>query len=222
MDKETDGKAFKNAIAALCIAFNREATPHTFEAYWMGLGDLPLSAVELACAMAIRSKRFMPMPVELRELSGEKTDDQRSVAAWGDVQRAVPRGSYKHIDFCDPLINATIRTLGGWPSFLDRLGTAEAEKWARIDFVKTYQVYASGGVEGEACAPLPGLSQATSIGGQMVDPISIKIPCTADRATAPRIKAVDDLRRLVLRDVHQPKSEPNIAASIQKLLESNS
>ncbi len=156
-----------------------------YEAYWLGLSDLTLSAVEQAVAMAIRTSQQFPRPIDLRRLAGEQTHEQRAIDAWGDVLRAVPRGGWKHIDFADKLINAVIRNLGGWPSFLDRFDGSEGEKWARIEFLKTYSLMGASGVNGEAIAPLSGLSEQTSVGGKLQAPIPFLIECTPDRARLP-------------------------------------
>lgn len=163
--RPSDIKAYRNAIAALCLTFGREATEELYDAYWMGVSDLTIEALQTAVATAIRSSKAFPRPVELRQFAGEQTNEQRAIAAWGDVLRAVPRGPYKHIDFQDPLINATVRNLGGWPTFIGRFEDEESEKWVRLEFLKAYQSFASSGVNGEACLPLTGINQVTPIGG---------------------------------------------------------
>lgn len=185
MDKKTNGAAFKEAIAALALAYGKEGTVAMFNTYWLGLSDLTLEAVQNAVATAIRTSASFPRPVDLRRLAGEQTSEQRAISAWGDVQRAVPRGAYKHIDFADRLINATIRNLGGWPTFIGRFDGDESEKWARLEFLKTYQALSSSGVNGEACLPLPGLSERTAIGGLLQAPVPLRIDCDANRAVLP-------------------------------------
>lgn len=183
MDKAIDGKAFRAAIGALALSFGKEATIATYDAYWLGLSDLPLPAVEHAVAQAIRTCEHFPRPVDLRRLAGEKTTEQRAIAAWSDVQGALSIGSYKPVDFEDKVINATIRNMsGGWPAFLERFTGSEETKWARADFIKAYASLSNAGVNGEACAALPGLSQKTAIGGEVVDPRPVRIGCDVDRA----------------------------------------
>lgn len=181
----SDVKAFRAAITALAVTFGKEATEELFDAYMFGLSDIGIEAIKSAAVAAIKQCEFMPKPVELRRLAGEQTHEQRAIAAWGDVLRAVPRGAYKHIDFGDPLINATVRNLGGWPTFVGRFTDEESEKWVRLEFLKAYQAFASSGVDGEACEPLPGLSQQTSVGGQLCAPVPLRIECSPDRLNLP-------------------------------------
>lgn len=199
----SDKPDFATAIGAMLETFGQETTKPILHGYWLGLQDLPLQAVQSAVAQAIVTMDRIPKPVDLRRLAGEQTGDQRAIAAWNDVLRAVPLGSYKHVDFRDCLINATIRNLGGWPSFLNRIGSAEGEKWARIEFLKTYATMAASGVSGEVCLPLPGLAEATASGGELRAPEPVRIACDAERA-----KLAGPVRRTAIeatRDV--PKVE---------------
>lgn len=185
MDKN-EFNAFMKCIASLAMAFDREATEVLYDAYWLGLGDLSIEQIRSAVALAIRECQNFPKPVELRRLCGAHIDaDARAIAAWGDVQTALPLGSWKHVDFEDKLINATIRNLGGWPGFVGRFTDAEAEKWLRLEFIKTYNSFANSGVSGEAVAPLPGLSQATASGGMLRTPIPKLIKSDAARMRLP-------------------------------------
>lgn len=185
----SDKEKFAFAIASLFETFSQETTKPIMNGYWLGLGDLSLEAVQGAVALAIRESDHLPRPAELRRLTGEQTKaEDRAIAAWGDVLKAIPLGAYKHLDFADKLVNATIRNLGGWPSFLSRFTDAEAEKWARIEFCKAYSSFASSGVNGEAIAPLPGLSEVTiSASREIVPAVPVRIQCDANRAAAPRL-----------------------------------
>jgi hypothetical protein len=182
---DSDKPAFAAAIGAMLETFGQQATKPILHGYWLGMQDLPLEAVQRAVAVAITQSERTPRPVDLRRLAGEQTAEQRAIAAWGDVQRAVPRGAYKHIDFADRLVNATIRNLGGWPTFIARFSDEESEKWARHEFLKTYQSLSSSGVNGEACLPLPGLSERTAIGGVLQAPVPLRIECDTGRMKLP-------------------------------------
>jgi hypothetical protein len=161
-----------------------EPTEAMLQVYTLALGDLTPDQVQSAVMRAIREVPRMPRPAELRELAGVNVgSDTKAIEAWDDVQRAVPVGSYKWIDFGDQRINATIRNLGGWPNFLQRLDGAESEKWARHEFLKTYTAIGDN-PSSEACRPLIGLGEKVCIGGQMRDPI-VRIECrNSERRTA--------------------------------------
>ena len=174
-------------IGVLAEAFRQKITPTTIQAYEFGLSDIPPSAVEVAIKRAIQTSRFMPTAAELREACGQIRPDDRAVIAWGTVERCVGLGPYKHVDFEDGIINATIRTLGGWPNFIIRFSSAEAEKWLMKEFEQTYRALARSRVDGEVCRPLPGLSEKTAVNGKLVDPIPVRIRCDLPAHDSPRI-----------------------------------
>lgn len=175
--KGSEIREYQECIAALFAGFNAEATEASYAAYWMGLGDMTLESIQRAVATAMRKCRALPKPAELRELI-EGRPDERSELAWLSVLSTVPLGPWKHIDFTDGIINATIRSLGGWPTFLTRLTTSE-EKWARQEFRKTYDRLSGCGLSDEACAPLAGLSE--------MQPVPRRIECRS--ATIQRLGA---------------------------------
>lgn len=150
------------AFAILGEAFRQRVSETMLDAYELGLSDLSGSQVEQAVTAAIRGCKFCPTPAELRELAGEATAADRALLAWQSVERATSIGSYRSVDFEDAIINAVIRTLGGWPALLART-PEEFDKWARKDFLETYRAFARTGVDGESCRPLPGLSESGSV-----------------------------------------------------------
>lgn len=174
--QESDREAFSECIEALVISFGSEASRGVFMAYWMGLCDLDLDEVQASVVLAIRESKSLPTPAELREKVVGKSEDL-AIRAWTVVERSLGIGPYKHIDFEDRIINATIRNLGGWPTFLGRCTNATEEKWLRLEFLKTYRAMLSSHVSGEACAPLPGLSEQQVVGGKLGAPIPKRVGC---------------------------------------------
>jgi len=164
-------------VVALGEAYRQRVSEVTANAYTSGLEGLSDEDVLRASKLALQRCKFFPSPVELRELAGEASQDQLAVHAWQDVQRAIPHGSWKHIDFQDVVINATVRAMGGWPQFVGRFSDAENEKWARIEFLKLYKSMVGTLLSPESSAPLAGLSEATSVNGELVDPIPVRIGC---------------------------------------------
>jgi hypothetical protein len=156
---QTEQDSVDLCILALAETFDRKPTDALLNAYQLGLQDIPVTAIEQATTRAINTLTFMPKPVEIRRLCGEMAPEDRAVAAWQAVCDAIASGhnSYHHVDFDDGLINATIRNLGGWVALLSKT-EEEFDKWAKQDFIKTYQAFMRVGVNGDACRPLVGLS----------------------------------------------------------------
>ena len=179
---------FALTVTAMFRTFGIEATTPMIHGYWLGLCDMDLQELQVTIARAIREMDRPARPAELRRMTGRLVaSEDRAIAAWGDVLKAIPLGAYKHVDFQDKLVNATIRNLGGWPTFLSRFTDAESEKWVRIEFCKAYASFANSGVNGDAIAPLQGLSEVSSTGGGLVAPIVRQIECDATRAEKPKL-----------------------------------
>ncbi len=169
---------FATALSGLFESFQREMTDGVMHGYWLGLGDLTLREVQLAIVAAIRSCERLPTPHELRKLVGQSVSTQdNAIHAWSIALNAVAIGPYKHVDFADKTINATIRGFGGWPQFVASFDSAEAEKWVRIEFIKNYAALRASGVNGEIAKPLAGLSEKQVIGGMLCDPVPVRIEC---------------------------------------------
>jgi hypothetical protein len=173
------------------------------QVYSLAMIDLEPDQMQAAVLRAIRELPRMPKPAELRELAGVNVaEDTRAVEAWSDVQRAVAIGPYKWIDFGDQRINATIRSMAGWPNFLESFGDAESEKWARHNFLKAYLTVGDR-LSPESCRPLIGLGEKTCVAGKMVDPV-VRIECDSpERRTA-----------IEYRPITAPITRPAMAKSI--------
>lgn len=152
-----DKPRFARAIAVLAEAFRQKCTETTIRAYEFGLSDLTIEAIEKAVTKAIGQCKFMPVPAELRELSGELRPEARAAMAWAVVIDAVRRfGYYKSVYFDDPTITATIRNLWHtWEQFDDALEAGD-ETWLRKDFERVYKMLYQSGVSAEDALPLLG------------------------------------------------------------------
>lgn len=155
-DKDNVRRA--RAVTVLLEAFGRKVSQPQLRGYEWALSDIDPETVEAAVATYLRlPEEFPATPGKLRELCGVTSAEDRAMLAWSAVLRALPIGSYKSIDFDDHLTNAVIRSMGGWVALLARCGD-DFDVWARKTFIETYAAYDRTGVDGEACWPLPGLS----------------------------------------------------------------
>src|SRR6056297_880182 len=71
-------------LRSLFGAFATDATDDMVRGYVLGVGDIAPEKLQIAVARAIRECERLPRPVELRRLSGERTGDDRAIAAWAD------------------------------------------------------------------------------------------------------------------------------------------
>jgi len=161
---ESDRKRLAVAVGALGEAFGRAVTKVTIHAYEIGLAGLPIAAIEHATRRAIAERKFMPVPSELRELAGAISPADRAIKAWDALDKAVTRyGYYDSVDFDDKLINAAVRSMGGWMRLSERYNTDE-EKWIRKDFERIYESLMRSGVSTEAIGPLLGFHEQNNRG----------------------------------------------------------
>lgn len=195
-----DRPQFAHLLAALAAAFGREADEALAEGYWLGLADLEIHEVESACARALRESEFFPKPVELRRLAGHMAADMRSVLAWDSVATSVARiGHWTSVDFDDPLINATIRNMGGWTR-LCTLPIEEFQVWGRKEFERIYAALCESGTSAESCAHLPGATEAhnSAKGYEVAAPRRVQTGLPPHKHNVTRmLEESDDVTRIV-------------------------
>lgn len=193
-------------VGLLCEAFGRKPTAATFEVYSIALSDLTDQQVNAAATIASGRCKFMPTPAELREFAGVVSTDDRGIIAWQAVERAIPLGPYKHVCFDDPCVNAAIRNLGGWVTFLARLTDADGEKWLRVEFLKAYAAFYRSGVGDEAGAPLPGLLECEAVDGQLCMPRPINVTTGLEVSTVPRLAGPREAYRPRIQSRGEPRT----------------
>jgi len=174
-----DRPQFRTVVEALCAAFGVEPSEPLLEAYWMALCGLNISDIEAAAARALRESEHMPRPRALIAFIDGLGAEDRAVLAWRSVRQAIgAHGAYASVDFDDPVVNATIRNMGGWERFC-HAKVEEFDVWLRKDFERIYCSLVRAGVSCEACAHLPGIHEAQNraLGGQTtVVPVKTGLP----------------------------------------------
>ncbi len=169
-----DREAFANAISMMHVTMGVEATTQKLRGYWMTLADLTIEEVERGVYEAMKRNKFLPKPAEIRELGKPEVDLTTTASlAWETVLQKIPCGAWKHMDFEDKVINAVIRCMGGWPTFLEQFTNAEREKWVRLEFEKKYKAFSSQGIGDEQAKPLAGLSEKQN----GFDPVPVFVKC---------------------------------------------
>ncbi len=162
--QERDKERFLTSMSQLAATCQAEVSEALMGGYWIALSDLPIGDVEAAIGRAMRSSRFMPRPVELRELTGEVTPAARAVHAWQAVKKAIrEHGAYASVDFEDRAVNAALRSLGGWLRICSS-ESEELDKWTRKDFEKLYAAFATSGVTEDSSRYLPGTHEGENTG----------------------------------------------------------
>ena len=200
---DTDKKQFAKVISAMFETFAQESTPERLFGYWLALRHLEMKDVELCVAHALQTCTRVPVPADLLNIAnlGTTNIESKAASAWSEVQRAMPLGSYKSIDFADKAINATIRYLGGWPKMFDECSGKDGEKWYRMAFCKAYATLVAQGISEAAALPLAGIAQIQVVNGQVVDSVPVRIGTTVvqerivSRTQNDTMKLIPEIRR---------------------------
>jgi hypothetical protein len=191
----SDRARFKGLMEALASAFRAEPTTAFLEGYWLGLEDMTTSDFEAAAKRALRECKFMPSVFELRSLTGEMPAAVRAVSAWLELLKGIRRhGAWYSVDFEDKLINATVRSLGGWREVCAK-ESDELHVWTKKEFERLYGLLAQRGEpQGEEALYLAGQFEVNNgASGHAIDPPK-RIPMTTLRpmvqAKPPRLVSI--------------------------------
>lgn len=149
---------FAALIEQLGVVYQTEITDLLLRAYYEALKDVPIDDLERAVAAHIALQRWFPKPSELLSIDPQAD----AVRAWDSAIAAIHHhGMYRHVDFEDKCVNATIRHLGGWPKFCSQ--EPDQETWTRKEFIKTYLLMRSSGLSAKQMDVLPGISEANAV-----------------------------------------------------------
>lgn len=160
-------------VSMLAEVTGRKFSPEGLMAYDIALSDVPLAALNSAALQLLKTAKFMPSPAEIREaagaVSGAVATKDKPTLAWVDVRRAINRvGGYDSPNFQDPLINATIRAMGGWVALCD--STPDELVWREKDFLRTYAALAPLPLPAEQTERLFGITEKEN-GSALPSPI---------------------------------------------------
>ena len=162
--EKTDRGEFSIVMVTLATGFDKEATEGVIETYWGALKDLPLADIKFAAEAALKSLEWWPKPAQLRKLAGDVGPDHRAAIAWRAVRKALnEHGTYASVNFDDPVVNATIRNLGGWVA-LGQKESKDFDIWVRKEFERIYQAIYATGVTQESGAYLTGITEHENSG----------------------------------------------------------
>jgi hypothetical protein len=134
---DADRPAFAEALHVLAETFNEPVSDVRAEAYFHALADMSFPGVKYAVLRALRTCKFFPRPVELRELvTGDP--DARADAAWAALVREVQRVGYLGTPaFDDARVLDAIRDV--WGSWSRLCKTLPAEGPELVGWMKQFK-----------------------------------------------------------------------------------
>lgn len=142
MIRDQDRRTFQTAMCALWQVFHptgAELPIETQRGYFSAMQHLGIEKCISAFLIARAKCKFFPKPVELCEFVMHSEDDPDYIAGQA-FNLALEYGvtGRQPVDFEDPLINATIRMMGGLDYFAS-LGAIEAQRFQRQRFIDEYK-----------------------------------------------------------------------------------
>ncbi|TWU27396.1 DUF6475 domain-containing protein [Bythopirellula polymerisocia] len=148
------------AVAILASSIRIEVDEFLLESYRIALQDVAPEKIERAIEIVLQGDfQFMPTPGRLRFIarSGVASLEYRADIAWHEFDQAVGRyGGDCSVSFDDGLINATVRSLGGWPYCCEKTGD-DYNVWLKKEFKETYcRLWSCDDVSSDLRAPLTG------------------------------------------------------------------
>jgi hypothetical protein len=134
-----DRPKFAERMVALAELYSTELSAEAIEIYFRALHDINLEGFQRAVSEAARRCKFFPKPVELLELVSGGNAHERASNAWMILQGAVgSHGSYRSVEFEDPVAGRAVQDMGGW---LKICRPAEDEVWMRKRFLELYAMH---------------------------------------------------------------------------------
>jgi hypothetical protein len=131
-------------LEVLFALYGRRAEPLQAKAYKMALADVPLDALTVAVEEAMRTCKFLPTPAELRDLAAGGNAEERGMAAWILLNRAIRQvGPYCSLLVADHALARAIEDVfGGWPEANSAAGQLNEPAWQakRKEFVLAYKI----------------------------------------------------------------------------------
>lgn len=155
---EADRVEFVTLLRGLAETLSKTLTGGQIVGYWEALKDLPIADLRIGFGRALKTAgQFLPVPAEIRAMSGEIPISSRAALAWEAVKRAVHEiTAYGSVQFDDPTTNAAVRNLGGWVDLCSS-DADEFNTWRRKEFERVYAVLAAGHITEDQARPLLGM-----------------------------------------------------------------
>jgi len=157
--EKIDKIKFLEVLTALSDLYDAPISQGSIGLYWETLKGYPLDAFIEAGRSHAETSKWMPKPSDFIDAMkrGDMDAEQQSALAWLSVVNAVRDvGSNRGVCFDDPLIHATIRSLGGWIA-LCRSKSQYFNSTVRASFIKTYAHMLSCAQSGNVLGTLKSL-----------------------------------------------------------------
>ena len=159
--ERSQSEALFSMLEAISKMKNREMTVVIFKFWLVALDGYPFEEIKNACNRYIQTEKGMPEPVDILKILRGSGED-RALAALLKVEKAMDEhGAYTTVVFDDPVIHATLQSLGGW---IKTCRQTEYEfTWWKKEFRERYQHFDQYGLPPELPFRLPGIFDQSNL-----------------------------------------------------------
>ena len=227
----------KGKLALLAAVFDRPFTKERLAGYLAGLADISSEDLCGAIETAIRECRSFPSVAVLRDMCGQSMKqrrEQRATRAFSVLCTTLESmASPDHnVVFQDPLINATIRAMGGWKS-LWNLPISKFAQYAQRDFERLFLQFCSNPPSEDEMQPFWNHPDETRFRAIRCDylppgrvkirkrPLKRRIVDQADQKRQLPLKTVADLGVQLQQDYNVDERKKMIATQLEEILDSS-
>lgn len=134
---EDDRAEFARALFVLGETFHEPISDLRAEGYFDAMSDFTLEAAEAAIRAALKTCRFFPRPVELREMV-QGDPESNADSAWAEVIRMVQHVGYtRHPIFADSRTMLAVQAV--WGSWVRLCETLPAEGPELVGWMKQFK-----------------------------------------------------------------------------------
>lgn len=154
---QQDRPRFAELLVGIGETYGEPVSDARMEIYWRALEDLPFESVQRAAGVHVRTSKFFPKPVELREAI-EGTTEDRAEVAWQAVVSLVRRHGYcanpSEIPWPDEQTkHAALRLYGSWSALCENLPASGPEMLGTAKLFKAQFAATERQVTREALPP---------------------------------------------------------------------
>lgn len=155
---------FKATIGVLIATVGKSMPDEMVAAWYLMLQELTAEQLERGIVVTLRTHQYAGFPPigtiwenSIGAAGRVVNLETRAMVAWDRVLTAIRvQGGYRTVEFDDPIIHATVRSLGGWVQLTDAT-SEDLSRFIQPKFVKMYSALAQYGITEAEAAPLFGL-----------------------------------------------------------------
>jgi len=157
-----DKNEFSEGMALLLSSIGKEMPAEQLAAWYVQLKELSPGQLKRGIVETLRTHQFAGWPpvgtVFANARAGGVSMKDAPLAAWSAVHDAIRRvGAYDSPDFADQVVNAAIRSLGGWVSVCNT--PTNKMHWLEGRFCKTYAALQGASLSMDETQRLPGICE---------------------------------------------------------------